>query len=62
MISRGFVFALTTKGMLSVWDVPGKRAVVAEQSISHLLEGKGKRLFILFSSQSYVIPLFSLNH
>jgi len=41
LVSRGYIFVLTTKGMLSVWDVPAKRALLSEKTVAHLLEQKG---------------------
>ncbi|XP_059485456.1 protein HIRA [Neocloeon triangulifer] len=38
IVSRGHIFVLTVKGMLSVWDVPAKKAVLVDKSITHLLD------------------------
>ncbi|CAB3376567.1 Hypothetical predicted protein [Cloeon dipterum] len=38
IVSRGHVFVLTVKGMLSVWDVPARKAVLVDESVAHLLD------------------------
>lgn len=43
IISRGYIFVLTVKGLLCVWDIPAKKALVADKSLLHLLEKSGEK-------------------